>query len=107
MARPRGRTLPPANVREPLAPRLDRCDHYRLPDLVADRTCPSLFHTREQKDVVLESLRRRSLAEQDGADAVQDGADAQPHGEGGLSFRSANKRQPRIRRIPRGDAAAS
>ena len=40
-----------------LAPRLDRRDHPRLHHLVADRPCPSLFHTREQKNGLLESTR--------------------------------------------------
>ena len=46
--------------------------------LVADRPCPSLFHTREQKNGLLESPR--PLVEQDGADAVQDGPDARTDG---------------------------
>ena len=40
-----------------LAPRLDRRDHPRFHHLVADRACPSLFHTREQKNGLLESSR--------------------------------------------------
>src|ERR1700759_1721091 len=78
MARPDRRVSPPPYARLALASRLDRRDGPRLPHLVADRPCPSLFHTREQKNGLLESSR--SLGEQDGAHAVQDGADAQPHG---------------------------
>src|SRR5579859_3846910 len=102
MARPHRRALlPPAHARESVAPRLDRRDHPRFPDLVADRTCPSLFHTREQKNGLLERLRPRSLerqmAEQDGADAVEDGAHEEPHGAAWLRLRSAVERQPRLR----------
>src|SRR5450631_3098774 len=104
MARPRTRALPPAYASFSLAPWLDRRDRARLHHLVADWTCPSLFHTREQKNGLLEP--RRSLAEQDGADAVQDGADAGPDGGPRLSVRSAHQRQPRLRRIPHGDLAA-
>src|SRR5438132_14345519 len=97
MARPDGRELSPAYAWEPLAPRLDRGDHPWLHHLVADRPCPSLFHTREQKNGLLES--RRSLAEQVGADAVQDGPDARPHGASRfrrLRLRSALQRQPSL-----------
>src|SRR5215469_12361420 len=105
MARPGGRTLSPAYARKPVAPRLDRGDHPRLPYLVADRTCPSLLHNREQKNGLLESPPG-SLAEQDGADAVEDGAHARPHGARRLPLRSALEWQPRLRRISHGDAAA-
>src|SRR5689334_9676242 len=99
MARPHRTTaLSSAHVGKPLASRLDRGDHSRLPDLVADRACPSLFHTREQKDGLLESLG--SLAEQDGTDAVEDGTDEGPHGAARLRLWSALERQPRFRRIP-------
>src|SRR5207245_3572317 len=101
MARSRGRTVSPAHVGWTLASRLDRRDHPRLHHLVADRSCPSLFHTREQKNGLLESPG--SLAEQDGADAVQDGADARPYGAPWLRLRrlrSVLERQPRLRRIP-------
>src|SRR5437764_11959213 len=99
MARPFG---PTATVRaspyarDALAPRLDRRDHSRLHHVVADRTCPSLFHTREQKNVVLE--QPGSLAEQDGADAVQDGPYARPHGAPRfrLWLRPALERRPRL-----------
>ncbi len=94
----------PHMLRFTMAPRLDRRDRARFHHLVADRPCPSLFHTREQKNGLLESSR--PLVEQDGADAVQDGADAQPHGAAWLRLRSALERQPRLRRIPHGDAAA-
>src|SRR5215468_7457391 len=99
MARPRGGALPPPHAAKPLASRLDRRDHPRLPDLVADRACPSLFHTREQKNGVLEQLPPRSLAEQDGADAVQNGAHARPHGTPRfwLGLWPALERQPRLR----------
>src|SRR6266436_4349219 len=70
-----------------------------------DSPCPSLFHTREQKNGLLES--RRSLVEQDGADAVQDGTDAQSHGTPRLPVRSALQRQPRLRRVPHGNLAAA
>src|SRR5215471_10730663 len=93
-----------AYAREPVASRLDCRHHHRLPDLVADRACPSLFHTREQKNGLLESSG--SLAEQDGTDAVEDGADAQPHGAAWLRLRPALERQPRLRRVPRRDVAA-
>src|SRR3954447_9473482 len=102
MARPHGRILStPAYARVALAPRLDRRDRPRLHHLVADRACPSLFHTREQKNGLLESSG--SLAVQDGADAEQDGADARPHGAPWLWLRrfwSVLERQPRLRRIP-------
>src|SRR3982751_6829361 len=108
MARPFGPTLrAPPHAQHALASRLDRRDHPRLHHLVADRTCPSLFHTREQKNGLLDSPG--SLAEQDGADEVQDGADEGPHGTRWLSVRwlwPALQRQPRVRRIPRRDAAA-
>src|SRR4029079_6276274 len=97
MARPHRRILSaPAYAGFALASRLDRRDHPRLHHLVADRTCPSLFHTREQKNVVLE--KPGSLAEQDGADAVQDGSYARPHGAPRfrLWLRSALERQPRL-----------
>src|SRR5882757_6400464 len=98
MARSHGRILPPAaHAGFALAPRLDRRDHPRLHHLVADRTCPSLFHTREQKNGLLESPG--SLAEQDGADAVQDGADARTHGAPWFRLRwlrSVLERQPRL-----------
>src|SRR5262245_1639675 len=95
MARPCRRALSPPHAREPLASGLDRRHHSRLPDLVADRTCPSLFHTREQKNGLLESPG--SLVEQDGADAVEDGAHEEPHGAAWLRLRSALERQPRLR----------
>src|SRR5690349_22043081 len=99
MARPHRTTpLSSAHVGEPLASRLDRGDHSRLPDLVADRACPSLFYTREQKDGLLEPLG--SLAEQDGTDAVEDGTDEGRHGAARLRLWSALERQPRFRRIP-------
>src|SRR6478672_3666694 len=104
MARPRSGALPPPYVRYAMAPRLDCRDRAGFPDLVADWPCPSLFYTREQKNGLLES---RALGEQDGADAVQDGADAQPHGARWFPVRSAFKRQPCLRRIPYGDAAAA
>src|ERR1700751_2743470 len=104
MARPRGRTLSTlssAHVAKPMAPRLDRRDHRRLSDLVADRACPSLFHTREQTDELLESPRlgapRGSLGQQARADAVEDGADEEPHGAARLPLRAAFERQPRLR----------
>src|SRR5262250_2503286 len=104
MARPRGRTLSTlssAHVAKPMAPRLDRRDHCRLSDLVADRACPSLFHTREQTDELLESPRLGSswgsLGQQARADAVEDGADEEPHGASRLPVWSAVKRQPRVR----------
>src|SRR5579859_4528160 len=75
MARPDRRLPPPPHARYALASRVDCRDDPRLHHLVADRPCPSLFHTWEQKNGLLESSR--SLGEQDGADAVQDGADAQ------------------------------
>src|SRR5580693_7138238 len=75
MARPHRRIRPPPPyARFALASRLDRRDGTWLHPLVADRPCPSLFHTREQKNGLLESSR--PLGQQDGADAVQDGADA-------------------------------
>src|ERR1044072_2610115 len=101
MARPFGSKLrAPPYARYALASRLDRRDHPRLHHLVADRTCPSLFHTREQKNVVLEPPG--SLAEQDGKDAVQDGPHARSHGAPRLRLwlRPAVLRQPRLRRIP-------
>src|SRR5882757_2865715 len=102
MARPYGRILPPAAyARFAVASRLDRRHHPRLHHLVADRTCPSLFHTREQKNGLLESPG--SLAE-------QDGADARPYGAPWFRlrwFRSVLERQPRLRRIPPGNAEAS
>src|SRR6266436_8525040 len=104
MARPHRTTLSPAYARDALASWLDRRDHRGLPDLVADRARPSLFHTREQKNGLLEPWR--PLAEQDGTDAVEDGADARPHGAAWLRLRPAHQRQPRLRRIPHGDAAA-
>src|SRR6202000_2372533 len=81
----------------------------RLDDLVADRTSPSLFHTREQTHELLEPPG--SLAEQDGTDAVEDGADEEPHGARWLRPRRLRRRcalegQPRLRRIPRRDAPA-
>src|SRR5579862_2730528 len=86
MARPDRRIPPPPYARDALASRLDRRDDSRLLHLMADWPCPSLFHTREQKNGLLESSR--SLGQQDGANAVQDGADAQPHGNlAGLSPR--------------------
>src|SRR5581483_7590769 len=97
MARPRRRTLSSSHVRKPLASRLDRRDHRRLPDLVADRTSPSLFHTREQKNGLLDSRPPGSLAEQDGTDAVEDGAHEEPHGAAWLRLRPALERQPRVR----------
>src|SRR5947208_3887970 len=104
MARPFGTTLrAPPHARYALASRLDCRDHPRLHHLVADRTCPSLFHTREQKNGLLESPG--SLAEQDGADAVQDGADEGPHGTRWLRLWPAHERQPRLRRIPRRNLA--
>src|SRR4051812_21008078 len=108
MARPFGPTLrAPPHAQYALASRLDRRDHPRFHLLVADRTCPSLFHTREQKNVVLE--QPGSLAEQDGADAVQDGPYARPHGAPRfrLWLRPALERQPRLRRIPHRDTAAA
>src|SRR5439155_13384170 len=80
-------------------------NHPGLHHLVADRPCPPLFHTWEQKNGLLES--RRSFLEQDGADAVQDGANAQSHGAPRLSVRSALERQPRLRRVPHGNLAAA
>src|ERR1700750_1380243 len=78
LARSRGTTLrPPSYAGYAMASWLDRRDHSRLPDLVADRTSPSLFHTREQTHELLEPPG--SLAEQDGTDAVEDGADEGPH----------------------------
>ena len=104
-AAPHEEALPPAYARFAVASRLDRRDRARLHHLVADRTCPSLFHTREQKNGLLE--QSGSLCEQDGADAVQDGADARPHGAPRLRLRRpALQRQPRLRRIPRRNAAA-
>src|ERR1700733_9280017 len=105
MARPDRRVRPPpAYAPFALASRVDRRNGTRLPHLVADRSCPSLFHTREQKNGLLESSR--PLGQQDGADAVQDGADAQPYGAPWLPLRVAVERQPRFRRMPHGDAAA-
>src|SRR5262249_6862867 len=100
-------TLSPPHAGYALASRLDRRDHPRLPDLVADRTSPSLFHTREQTHELLEPSG--SLAEQDGTDAVEDGADEEPHGARRLRrlrLRPALQRQSRLRRIPQRDAAA-
>src|SRR5712672_3661246 len=94
-----------ADARFALAPWLDRRDHPGLHHLVADRPCPSLFHTREQKNGLLES--RRSLVEQDGADAVQDGTDAQSHGTPRLPVWPALQWQPRLRRVPHGNLAAA
>src|SRR5271168_4796869 len=105
MARPHRRIRPPPHAAFALASRLDRRDDTWLPHLVADRSWPSLFHTREQKNGLLESSR--PLGEQDGADAVQNGADAQPHGAPWLPVRLAFERQPRLRRLPHGDAAAA
>src|ERR1700704_523215 len=106
MARYQRTALSPAYARDPLAPRLDRRDHRGLSDLVADRARPSLFHTREQKNGLLE--QSGSLAEQDGTDAVEDGADARPHGTARLRLRRpVHERQSRLRRIPHGNAAAS
>src|SRR5580704_12372522 len=103
MARPHRRVRPPPHAAFALASRLDRRDDTRLPHLVADRSWPSLFHTWEQKNGLLESSG--SLGE-------QDGADAQPHGDlAGLSpwlrLRPALKRQPRVRRVPLGYLAAA
>src|SRR6202035_2766259 len=96
--------LPPAYARFSLAPRLDRRHRARFHHLVADWARPSLIHTREQKNGLLES---GPLVEQDGADAVQDGADEEPDGAPRLRLRrSALERQPRLRRIPRRNAAA-
>src|SRR5262249_32836768 len=109
LARPHGTTLPilsSPHAGYALASRLDCRDHPRLPDLVADRTSPSLFHTREQTHELLEPPG--SLAEQDGTDAVEDGADEEPHGASRLRrlrLRPALQRQPRLRRIPQRDAA--
>src|SRR5579872_7617616 len=94
MSRPHRRVPPPPHAAFALASRLDCRDDTRLPDLVADRTCPSLFHTREQKNGLLESPG--SLGEQDGTDAVEDGADAQSHGAARLRLRPALERQPRL-----------
>src|ERR1700684_676498 len=110
MAPPHRRGRPPPHAAFALASRLDRRDDTRLPHLVADRPWSSLFHTREQKNGLLESSG--SLGEQDGADAVQDGADAQPHGDLAslspwLRLRPALKRQPRVRRVPLGYLAAA
>src|ERR1700734_2175401 len=105
MARPHRRIRPPPHAAFALASRLDCRDDPRLPDLVADRSWPSLFHTREQKNGLLESSR--SLVEQDGADAVQNGADAQSHGAPRLPLWVAIERQPRLRRLPHGDVAAA
>src|ERR1700759_2807409 len=107
LAWPRGRTLSSTHVAHPMASRLDRRDHSRLPDLVADRTRPSLFHTREQTHELLEPPG--SLAEQDGTDAVEDGADEEPHGASRLRWVRlwlAFQRQPRLRRVSQRDAAA-
>src|SRR5690349_9694601 len=93
MARPRSRALPPPYVRYALAPRLDRGDRAWLHDLVADRPCPSLFHTREQKNGLLES---RALCQQGRADAVQDGTDARSDGAPWFSVRSVLERQSRL-----------
>src|SRR5436305_1151904 len=84
MARPHGR-VSPAYASFAMAPRLDRRDCIGLHLLVADRSCPSLFHTREQKNGLLESSR--PLVEQDGADAVQNGTDAGPDGTPWFSVR--------------------
>src|ERR1700761_2562736 len=78
MARSDRRVRPALRSSQVLASRLDCRDDPRFPDLVADRSCPSLFHTREQKNGLLEFSR--TLGEQEGADAVQDGPHAQPHG---------------------------
>src|SRR6516165_3603949 len=104
MARPRSKALPPPYVRYAMAPRLDCRHRAGFPDLVANWPCPSLFHTREQKNGLLEP---RALGEQDGTDAVQDGADAQLHGPRWIPVRSVLERQPRLRRISYGDAAAA
>src|ERR1700742_3227198 len=106
MARLHRRTLSPAHARDALASRLDRRYYPGLPDLVADRTSPSLFHTREQTYGLLEPQSPGSLAEQDGTDAVEDGADEEPHGAPWVRLRPAVQRQPRLRRIPLRDAAA-
>src|SRR5579871_1162857 len=101
MARPRGRTLSSAHVGKPLAPRLDRRDHRRLSDLVADRPSPSLFHTREQTNELLEPPRlgqpTGSLGQQARADAMEDGADEESYGASRLPVWSALERQPRLR----------
>src|SRR5581483_10754188 len=78
MARPRRTILPASHARHALAPRLDHRHGAWLHHLVADRARPSLFHTREQKNGLLESSR--TLVKQGGADAVQDGADEEPNG---------------------------
>ena len=58
MARPDGRsTIARICLNSPEL-RLDRGDHPRLHHLVADRPCPSLFHTREQKNGLLEPRDR-------------------------------------------------
>src|ERR1700750_2437675 len=100
LARSHGTTLSarsPPHAGDALASRLDRRHHSRLPDLVADRTSPSLFHTWEQT---------HELLEPPGSLAEQDGANEGPNGASRLRLRPALQRQPRLRRIPVRDAAA-
>src|SRR5690348_6800793 len=97
MARSHRRTLSSTHAGYALAPRLDCRDRPRLHHLVADRACPSLFHTREQTNELLE--QSGPLAEQDGTDAVEDGPDAWPHGAPRVRLRlwAGIERQPRLR----------
>src|SRR5437868_5799940 len=68
---PRMGATAPAFSRIGLASGMDRADSARLHLVVADWSCTSLLHTREQKNGLLRSLE--SLAR-------QDGPDARPHG---------------------------
>src|SRR3569833_473185 len=97
----RGLSLAQRSMASGLSPGLDPDRDRRFHRLVAAWSGRARLHLLEQEHGMW--TPSRTFRRQDGAYAVEDGADARPHGRPRLLGRV--QRQPRVRRLPDGDAA--